>query len=367
MRYKRPLKQILSDNRDLWDHPKTCPVVRENFNKLIDCGTPALGAEIYASTTETKAVYHTCKSKTCPSCGHKATLLWQREQWTQLPDIPYAGITFTMPNVLWPIFRANRHLLHDLPALGAEVIKQYMHQQHGIRPSILVVPHTFGRHLNFNTHLHILASQGGLKVQENRWVSAVSFDLEFLRKQWRDAVIEYLKHAVTAGVLASRSSKQSMRSLFDSQGRRRWMIHIDPIKSKTHFLQYAARYVRRPPVAEHRFTEISDREVAFWTKDLRLKRRVQTRYTIGDFIAALADQVPAKYKHAIRYFGLLSPRTKHQTSIAFFALLGQSIRRRPRRLTWAESIERYFRRNPLLDSAGELMSYVGRQAPSPIR
>jgi hypothetical protein len=204
MRYKRPLKQILSDNRDLWDHPKTRPVVRENLTR-IDCGTPALGAEIYASTTETKAVYHTCKSKTCPSCGHNATLLWQREQWTQLPDIPYAGITFTMPNVLWRIFRGNRHLLHDLPALGGEVIKQYMHQRHGIRSLILVVPHTFGRHLNFNTHLHILASSVGLKEQENCWVTSVGFDLEVLRKMWRDAVMAYLRHALMAGVLTSQS------------------------------------------------------------------------------------------------------------------------------------------------------------------
>jgi hypothetical protein len=367
MRYKRPLKRILSHNRALWDHAGTRPVVRENFNKMIDCGTHALGAELYASANETKSVYHTCKSKSCSSCGHKATLLWQREQWTQLPDISYAGITFTMPNVLWQIFRANRHLLQDLPALGGEVIKQYMHQRHGIRPFILVVPHTFGRHLNFNTHLHILASNGGLREHENCWVAPVRFDLEALRKMWRDAVMEYLKAALTAGVLASRSSTQNMRLLFDSQSRRRWIIHIDPIKSKTHFLQYAARYVRRPPIAEHRFTEINDKEVLFWTKDLRLKRRVRTRYLIRDFIAALADHVPGKYRHAIRYFGLLSPRSKRRTSIALFALLGQEVRSRPRRLTWAESIERYFGRNPLLDGSGKLMRHVGRQAPKLVR
>jgi hypothetical protein len=28
-----------------------------------------------------------------------------------------------MPDVLWPIFRQNRHLLHDLPALAAAVIQ----------------------------------------------------------------------------------------------------------------------------------------------------------------------------------------------------------------------------------------------------
>src|SRR6266700_1898628 len=51
MRYKHPIKQILLDNRHLWDHPQTRPSVRENFQRVLDCRTPALGAEVYASET----------------------------------------------------------------------------------------------------------------------------------------------------------------------------------------------------------------------------------------------------------------------------------------------------------------------------
>lgn len=58
-----------------------------------------------------------------PQLRHRATKLWQREQWAALPDMRYAGVVFTMPDVLWPIFRENRHLLNDLPALGAAVIR----------------------------------------------------------------------------------------------------------------------------------------------------------------------------------------------------------------------------------------------------
>ena len=28
---------------------------------------------------------------------------------------------------------------------------------------LVIIPHTFGRHLNFNSHLHILVSEGGLR------------------------------------------------------------------------------------------------------------------------------------------------------------------------------------------------------------
>jgi len=35
------------------------------------------------------------------------------------------------PDVLWPIFRQNRHLLHDLPTIGAEVIQQWARDRYG--------------------------------------------------------------------------------------------------------------------------------------------------------------------------------------------------------------------------------------------
>ena len=124
---------------------------------------------MYVSEDEEKTVFHTCKSRACPSCGYRATQLWQRDQWADLPDIPYAGIVLTMPDALWQIFRKNRHLLHDLPVLGAAVIQQWAKVQYGVRVLIMVFPHTFGRRLNFNPHLHLLASSVGLSaVRQSR-------------------------------------------------------------------------------------------------------------------------------------------------------------------------------------------------------
>jgi hypothetical protein len=52
-------------------------------------------------------------------------------------------------------------LLHDPPVLGAQVLQQWARQKYGIRLMIMVILHTFGRHLNFNCHLHALVSEGG--------------------------------------------------------------------------------------------------------------------------------------------------------------------------------------------------------------
>ena len=129
-----PLKRILTLARPNWDRPETRPAVREAFRKVLDCGTAALCAEVSSSTYETRVIYHTCKSRACPSCGYRATTLWQREQWRELPDIPYNHVSLTMPDVLWPLFQHNRRLLHDLPVLGAKVIEPGWHGKRSIYP-----------------------------------------------------------------------------------------------------------------------------------------------------------------------------------------------------------------------------------------
>jgi len=362
MPFREPLKQILTSTRSHWDRPETRPAVRQNFDKVTKCRTLALGAEVFASTTERKLVPHTCKARPCPSCGHRATLQWQREQWCALPDIPYVGVVFTMPNVLWPFFRQNRHLLHDLPALGAGVIQQWVKLKYGVRVLIIAIPHTFGGRLTFNAHLHILVSAGGLQESEGRWIARLSFRREKLMRMWRFAVITYLREALKVKALTSNLSPDKLRSVLVDQYRW-WSINIDHFASKKHFLRYAGRYARRPPIAQRRFVKITDREIQFWFEDKEQHRRVNVSCTPEEFVALLADHIPDSYQHAIRYYGLLSPGSKARTSAAVFLLVGQQKRRRPRRLGWAFSLRRDFGIDPLLDRCGQPMRWLCRLTP----
>ena len=132
---------------------------------------------------------------------------------------------------------------------------------------------------------------------------------------------------------------------------------------KKQFLGYAGRYVRHPPIAQHRFRKIDRHEIHFLTKDTKTKQMVMTRYKTADFLAALADHVPDRYRHAIRYFGLLAPRTKARTHDIVFALLGQERLGKPGRLSWAASIRKSVGNDPLLDERGDRMRWVGRLEP----
>ena len=112
-------------------------------------------------------------------------------------------------------------------------------------------------------------------------------------------------------------------------------------------------------------TIISRQEIRFVTKDTRTKRTVETTYTPAEFLTTLADHIPDRYRHNIRYFGLLAPRVKGRTHDAVFNLLGQERLGKPWPLRWAASLKKSFGVDPLLDREGQRMRWARRVSPAP--
>lgn len=142
-----------------------------------------------------------------------------------------------------------------------------------------------------------------------------------------------------------------------------WSVKIQSFKSREHFLRYAGRYVRRPPIAQRRITRIRNGFVTFWAKDKKLRHLVDVQYSLEEFIDSWIQHIPERYQHTMRYFGLFAPRAVSQTTAAVFAAIRQVRRPRPKRLRWADSIKRDFGRDPLLDHNGHRMHWVRRLAP----
>jgi hypothetical protein len=361
-----PIKEILLDAREYWDHSGTPSNVRENFSKVLRCGTIALGAEVYASPTESKLVYHTCKSRFCTSCGQRATEEWKEDLKATLPDVPYVEMTLTMPARFWPILQQSRHLLYGMPAMGAESIQLWAKARYGVRVIIMLVQHTFGGLLNFYPHLHVLVSVGGLREADGRWFSRLKYDKQAvteLMHAWRFAVITYLAEAMKRRAIGPELFGQELGTMLEEEYERDWHIYISSIMSKAHFVEYVGRYIRRPPVAEHRLTRVTAQSVQYVAKDTRNNREVTTRYSNEKFIHILMQQVPDRGRHNMRYFGLLAPRSKARTWSALFVLLKQKQRPHPPRLSWRWLRLKTFGIDPLLDSLGQSMHRVGRREP----
>jgi len=363
MNYRHPLTQILTQARAHWDRDETRLAVRRSFAKALQCRTAALGAEVYASPDQEKIVYHTCKSRACASCGHRRTVGWQREQWAALPDVPYKGITFTMPDVLWRLFRDNRSLIPALSALAAQVLQTWVTAKYGLRVGVIAILHTFNGRLEFNSHVHTMVTAGGLRPSSGDWICSVYYDRDQLMEFWRDGVIKLLRTALRAGLLGPELSTEQMEAVLTQQEQRWWSIKIQSFESKEPFLRYAGRYVRRPPIAQRRITYVGKRNVTFWFRDKKLRRRVQVRCSLEEFIDRWSQHIPDHYRHAVRSFGVFAPRALRQTSPAMFSILRQGRRPRPKPRPWADSVKRDFGHDPLLDRTGKRMKWVRRLAP----
>ena len=363
MKRQDQLRKLVVQTRPYWDRDETRPAVRSAFAKALQCRTLELGAEVFASANEEQIVCHTCKSRPCSSCGYRATVQWQRERWAALPDVPYKGITFTMPDVLWPLFRDNPHLTAALSALAARIIQIRVSSRSGLRVGVIAILHTFNGKLEFNSHVHTMVTAGGLCGLSDIWVRTVYYERDGLLTSWRKAVIKLLRAALRAGQLVSASTADELETILNEQEKRWWSIKIQNFKSKEHFLRYAGRYLRRPPIAQRRITYVGERTVSFWYKDKKLRRKVYVQCSPEEFVERWSQHIPERYRHAVRHFGLFAPRSVRETHDAIFAVLGQKRSRRPKPRPWAESIKRDFGRDPLLDSKGERMTWVRRIAP----
>lgn len=360
-----PLKKALDLGREYWDNDAVRPAVRGSFQKVLDCGTLALGAEVFASSCgEERVVPHTCKSRACSSCGQRANLQWLNERWADLPEAPYTHVVLTMPDVFWTIFRENRHLLHDLPDLGARVLLQWVRKKYGAKQLLIVIAHTFGRNLKFNCHLHLLVSQGGLSDDESAWLPHLPMNMGAIMRMWRYTIVTFLRMAYRGRLLSTQLGPGAFGRLLDQQYRRWWHVFCSKPMGRGQILRYTGRYVRRPPIAMHRFVEVNSQQVQFRTKDLKVRRTLVTDYTLGEFVERLSHHIPDHYAHNVRYFGLLAPRTKGRLYDFIFHLLGQQRRGKPPRLLWAPALKRHFGVDPLMDRHGHRMQWRGRLGPN---
>jgi hypothetical protein len=364
MRRESKIGMIIEMTSDTWDRPEMPSVVRETFRKVSLCGTLALGAEVFASDHGELVVCHTCKSWACCSCGNRQTLDWQREQRSTLPDIPFRGLTFTMPCEFWPIFQQNRHIQRLLPALGAAAIEGFAMSHFGVRILVLVVMQTFGDRLNYHPHLHVMVSAGGLNTQNGSWLDRIDYDQNTIMELWRFGVLENLSKAHTRGLLNRGALDCQFPELLNSKRDLPWRVYMSrKTVTKEHFLGHNGRYIRRPPIAQRRIISISEDEVLFTAKRKRGEAPLEISLTPQEFVMLLAQHVPDRYQNTMRYFGLLAPRARLWMDNVF-AALNQTQRSKPKRLSHEDALIESFKRNPYLDSQSKRMRWTRSILPS---
>ena len=116
---------------------------------------------------------------------------WSKKTTENLYNMPHRHIMFTMPEELWEIFLKRRDLLKNLMDLAAEFLQEWFKEREKVEIGIMLGVHTFGATMNFNPHVHLMITEGGL-TKDGKMKHVGFIPCEMMRKKWKKEVIKML-------------------------------------------------------------------------------------------------------------------------------------------------------------------------------
>lgn len=90
--------------------------VIENVKKILKCRTFQMGYHMFKCPTcpMIRLIPHSCKSRFCSSCGKIATDKWTEERLSDVLNVGYHHIIFTVPWQLRAICLLNRRVVLNI-------------------------------------------------------------------------------------------------------------------------------------------------------------------------------------------------------------------------------------------------------------
>lgn len=315
----RPVNFLFEYNK-IWQHMVETDVnLRDveisEVTKMLACGKPALGCkELHCENDDCihfKHLWFTCSSRACSRCGKKSTDSWIVQQVERLPHCPWMHMTFTMPDVFWPLFLHNRALLDKLCQLAVDNLL-YAAKQQGLEIGIFCALHTFGRRLTWHPHVHVSVTLGGMNVYGD-WKD-LAYCHEKVEKRWRHELCDFLLSEYPSLNIENSESHcrdfDEFRRFVNTQRQRFWHVHFArKTQHPKSTINYLGRYLKRPPISGAKLAHYrGEATLSFRYLDHHTGRYETEQVTQLELIKRLIQHIPEKGFRMIRYFGFLANR-----------------------------------------------------------
>jgi hypothetical protein len=313
---KDTFKQIF---RDHWDafrarYPRfDTPDYDIAVQKMLDCGDPEkMGYVQYRclSCGETRRIAFTCKSSFCLSCAQPRMTQWADFIGRRLfPGVTYRHFVLTTPDFLRQWFYQQPDLLSELMRTGYACLRDIFRTTTGQSLDIgcIMVLQTFGRSGEFNPHLHVLVTAGGVTSQ-GTWKSLTFIPYGVMHRKWQYYLLGLLRQHVDdarVGQDIDRGWKNYPRGFVA------YLQPGDVPPGGKGLAEYLAKYVVSPPISVRRLERYDGHEVRYWYEDHKTKAVVHETLPALRFVGRMVQHILPKGFQRIRYFGLHS-NTQYQ-------------------------------------------------------
>jgi len=201
---KNTFKQIFRDHWDAFNvrYPRfDTPHYNTVVQRMLDCGDPErMGYVQYRCLRcgETRRIGFTCKSCFCLSCAQPRMSQWADFIGRRLfPGVTYRHFVLTTPDFVRHWFYQNAELFGQLMRTGYACLKDIFQTTTGTPLDIgcAMVLQTFGRSGEFNPHLHILVTAGGLSPQRT-WKAVNFIPYDLMHRKWQYHLLGLLRQHV---------------------------------------------------------------------------------------------------------------------------------------------------------------------------
>ncbi|XEV12241.1 transposase (plasmid) [Vibrio alginolyticus] len=289
--HHRPLRQLFTRNGTWAIHlsqhqSEIREVVIDNVTRMIACGSAYMGSRLYkcknSDCTYTKYLNQSCKSRACSSCGVKSTERWIRQQ----------------------LFKC-----------AADILLTWAKAQ-GLEVGIFCALHTYGRKLNWNCHIHVSVTRGGICQRTGLW-KPIYFKAKETEICCRAAIAQLLRENYSELDLSAKDCpfvrhEKDWSAFLTSQYCRRWKLHFAKKTNQLHkTVNYLGRYLKRPPISGSRLRHYSKGgQLTFEYLNHHTGEKEELTLTAEELICRLIEHIPDKHFKMIRYYGFLSNRRR---------------------------------------------------------
>jgi Putative transposase/Transposase zinc-binding domain len=296
------------------------------------CRTADLGGYVARceACQHTSIHYCSCRNRHCPKCQGSQAREWLEARKTELLEVPYFHVVFTLPPKIAAIAYQNKAVIYDLLfKASAETLATIAAdpKRLGARIGFTSVLHTWGSAMTHHPHVHMIVPGGGISLDGTRWIGASEdflLPVPVLTRMFRGKMLSMLKTVHAEGrleffgphaELADKAAfKAYLKPLYDTN----WHVYAKrPFAGPEQVLAYLARYTHRVAISNKRLVGIDEKGVAFTFKDYRIEgpgRYKTMTLAPGEFIRRFLLHVLPKGFHRIRHYGLFAAcRTKAAT------------------------------------------------------
>ena len=328
----------------------------EVIGKMLNCGDPEVGRSTYICERcgETVRVPFSCKSCFCLSCGRKYMYDWvQHVADTRLPYVMYRHVIVTVPEEFRVDFYRRPELLKELPrSANACVVKMWSWQKKmPLEPAVIAVTQTAGRAGNYNPHVHMLVTSGGLDAN-GEWADMGYVDYDKFHRLWRDELLDMLSRKIPE----AREKIEACRARHP----RGLVAHIkkEAVPDQgDDLVGYLAKYVMSPPIAVRRIVWYDGERVRYWYRDHKTSRRQTETVDVMQFIGRMVQHILPKGAQRIKYYGLHANHKRKDAKELVYRAIARARRRgelrsKPRRgrFSYRQRMLFTLKKDPLLCS-----------------